>query len=145
MLTAQISLAANAARLDALNMAKKRIETVMLSGARALAGTRTATSEYWISEERDLSSSAPHTGRTVLIWRDHGDGNQTAVRPYDDERTTYSVQIIVPDSVTPLQLREVARMAELFTDEICERCALTIAAQVAESTALRDGFNDILA
>jgi hypothetical protein len=40
---------------------------------------------------------------------------------------------------------ELARMAELYTAEICERCALTIAAQVAEASAEQAGFEDILA
>lgn len=134
MSTAQLTLAATATRDNARKALIERIKEIMLPGARALAATRTATSDYWISREVDLSSKAPFGSRTELIWRDQGTENAYSRRaPWDYERKspTYSTQVIVSDDATPGQLAELARVAAILTADLVRDAELVTAAQVA--------------
>ncbi len=139
--TAQTTLVAtkacDAARMDAI----ARIEAIMLPGARALAGTRRAESPYKIDVEHDLTDRAPFRGRTVLIWRDCGRESGYSCRaPFDGDRPSYSVQVIVRDDVSPVELQVLAGLARLLTDEIVREADLRTSAQVAELDSRRAAF-----
>lgn len=150
--TAQLTLAANAARMEAFKAAVSRIETIMMPGARALAGTRTPGSSYWLDEERDLTGVAPLRGRVVLLWRDQGRAhhNNGTSAPYDitddgEHRPSYSTQVIVPSDATPMELTELARLAMLYTVEIVRQCALKTASQVTALDSESMGFDSVAA
>ena len=142
--TAQTTLLHTAARNQARKEAIKRIEAIMLPGARALAGTRHAKSEYWIQIEHDLSGVAPIApNKCRLIWRDQGSDNARYGydKPYDSERISYYAQVVVDDAINPEQLTEIARIATVYTAQIVRESEATTAAQVAglqsEITALQ--------
>lgn len=130
MTTNQTTLAANLRRSEALAAAIGRIEEIMLPGALALAGTRTAESPYWLDHDCDLSGRAPFIGRTVLCWRDQGTEYDKS-RPFDGERDTFRVQVIVDPKITPAQLEELARLAAIYTADLIRECTAKTAAQVA--------------
>lgn len=140
--TAQITLAATEKRDESLESAIERIKQIMLPGARALAGTRTSKSDYWI--ERDLDISHVTRGRrAVLNWRDQGVNTGTPRAPYDADRPSYAVQIILPDDVTPGELAEISRIATYATADLVRECVAQIAGQVALLESERDAFDAI--
>jgi hypothetical protein len=145
MTTAQITLAANALRTASRNAAIDRIKAIMLPAARALAGTRTVTSPYWLEREVDLSASAPFTARTVLFWRDQGTEDHRKREPYDLDgvHQTYAVQVIVPDGVSPEVLGELARVAGVLTDTLVREFTALASAQAAALTGEAAAFDVI--
>jgi len=145
MTTAQTTLAATAARDAAFRAAIDRIASIMLPGAEALAGTRSPSSGYWIEREHDLSSRAPFHGRTLLMWRDAELDGGSRRAPFDNERRrrTYSVQVIVPDDISPAVLTELARVAAILTEEIVREAQLLTAAQVAALDSERQALDAV--
>lgn len=141
--TAQTTLLHTQRRDVARQEAIARIEALMLPGARALAGTRTHTSMCWLQRQHDLKGTAPFGDQAIsLIWRDqNSSGTAWPHAPYDQDRDSYDVQILVPDSVGPELLAELARVAAILTTQIVRECEAITTAQCAaldaETEALR--------
>lgn len=143
--TAQHTLASYAARTKDRKAAITRIQAAMLPGARALAGTRTPTSPSCIDRQRDLSTTAPFVGRTVLMWQDTLPMYTNTNEPCDGDRITYHTNVMIPDSVGPEVLAELARLAAIYTAEIVRECE-SITAQQAHALDVEGAlYREILA
>lgn len=144
--TDQHTLAAYATRTEARKAAIARIEALMLPGARALAGTRTPTSKYWIERGRDLSASAPFApAQVTLLWHDQGTNVYSSSAPWDDESPTYSARVTVPADMGPEVLAELARLAQIYTAEIVRECESITAQQVHALDVESRLYQEILA
>ena len=147
--TVQHTLAAVKARDLARTNALKRIESIMIPGAKALAGTRTPQSVGTMEHERDLTTTGPFRGRVVLIWRDMKASTieRHPRRPYDGDfsRPQYSAQIIVPEDITPEELVELARIAEIETHILMRESVATTTAQVYGYNAEAAAFDKVAA
>lgn len=133
--TAQIALAAVAARDAALKSAIGRIKATMLPAARALAGTRTPESPYWLEVQRDLTTTGPFRGKTALIWRDQGRNNGAVREPYDAQYITYTVQVVHQDDITPAELAVLAQIAAVASEDLERKC-------LAQAKGLVAGYED---